>query len=153
MLRRILFLDGSISVASLVGRVSLGLMMCIGHGYSKLNLLMSGNHSVFPDPLGIGTFMSLLGAVTTEFFLSLTLIIGLFTRLSAAALAFTMFVAAFIQHANDAFFPSFVRGLSDMHPVLMTPSKEYASLFLVGFLMIAILGPGKFSVDALFRKR
>lgn len=150
-MKSLLFGEGSLSLSSLTLRLSLGAMMAIGHGYGKLQLLMSGNHSVFPDPLGIGTFLSLAGAVGTEFFLSLTLILGLMTRVSSIALAFTMFVAAFIQHANDAFFPEFVRGLSEQYPALMTPNKEYATLFLVGYVALAIMGPGRFSVDALIR--
>ena len=117
-------------------RVTLGLLM-INHGWSKFQLLIDGGASQFPDPLGIGHYMSLLFAVITEVLFSIFLMAGFLSRLSSFGLAFTMFVAAFIQHADDPF-----------------AKKEMAILYLIIYITLLVKGSGKFSIDHyLSRKR
>ena len=99
------------------------------HGWGKFNRLISGNFE-FPDPIGIGSSPSLFLTVIGEFICPILIIIGLKTRWAAVPSAITMFVAAFIVHASDPF--------SD---------KEKALLFLVTFIAIILLGPGRFSID------
>jgi putative oxidoreductase len=112
----------------LIFRVSLGVMM-LTHGWPKFQRLMAGNMK-FADPLGLGSEISLILAVFAEFLCSMTLIIGLFTRLSASMLAFTMLVAALIQHGDDPF-----------------SKKEKALLYLAGYVILILMGSGKYSVD------
>ncbi len=99
------------------------------HGWGKFNRLISGNFE-FPDPISIGSSPSLFLAVIGEFICPILIIIGFKTRWAAVPSAITMFVAAFIVHASDPF--------SD---------KEKALLFLVTFIAIIFLGPGRFSID------
>lgn len=113
----------------LILRVTLGLLM-INHGWSKFQLLIDGGANQFPDPLGIGHFMSLLFAVITEVLFSIFLMAGFLSRLSSFGLAFTMFVAAFIQHADHPF-----------------SKKEIAILYLIIYITLLVKGSGKFSVD------
>jgi putative oxidoreductase len=103
--------------------------MMLTHGLPKLGRLLDGNMK-FADPLGIGSGTSLVFAVLTEAGASILLIIGLASRFSAATLAFTMGVAAFIQHADDDF-----------------GRKEKAFLYLVIYVILTITGPGKYSLD------
>ena len=56
--------------------------------------------------------------------------IGLKARYAAIPVVITMAVAAFIAHAGDPF-----------------AKQEKALLYMVGFLAIALLGSGKYSVD------
>ncbi len=58
------------------------------------------------------------------------MIIGFKTRWAAIPTAFTMFIAAFVIHGSDPF-----------------GTKEKALLFFVVFLVVFLLGPGKYSVD------
>lgn len=99
------------------------------HGWGKFNRLISGNFE-FPDPIGIGASPSLFLAVIGEFVCPILIIIGFKTRWAAIPAAITMFVAAVIHHSADPF-----------------GTKEKALLFLVVFIVIFLLGPGRFSVD------
>ncbi len=99
------------------------------HGWGKFNRLIAGNFE-FPDPIGIGSSPSLFLAVIGEFVCPILIIIGFKTRWAAIPSAITMFVAAFIHHSADPF-----------------GDKEKALLFLVIFIVIILLGPGRFSID------
>ena len=101
----------------------------IPHGWSKFLNLINGNHS-FADPIGIGESASLILAVLAEFICSILLILGFKTRWAAIPLAFTMLVAAFVVHFSDPW-----------------GKKELAVIYLIGFVSIALLGPGKYSLD------
>ena len=104
-----------------------GLMLT--HGIPKFQKLISGNLE-FGDPLGIGSTPSLFLAIIGEFVCPLLVIIGFKTRWSAMPTVITMAVAAFIVHGADPF-----------------KDKEKALLFLILFITIILLGPGKYSID------
>lgn len=125
------------SVALLVTRVAVSMMM-LTHGLPKLDLLLAGSEDLkFPSVLGFSPLASLGLAVFSEVVGSILLIAGIFTRFAAAALAVTMLVAATVMHANDPF------GV-----------KELSLLYLVAYVLILLLGPGKFSLDhLLFSKK
>ncbi|WP_297764794.1 DoxX family protein [uncultured Muriicola sp.] len=99
------------------------------HGIPKFQKLLSGDLE-FGDPLGIGGAPSLFLAIIGEFICPILVIIGFKTRWAAVPTAITMAVAAFIVHSSDPF------GV-----------KEKALLFLVLFITIIFLGPGKYSID------
>lgn len=124
----------SIDVAVLILRVGLSLLM-LTHGYPKLLKLLSGDFS-FGDPIGVGSELSLILTVFAEFFCSLLLILGLFSRPALFFLAFTMFVAAFIVHIDD--------GIGKMEKALM---------YLIGYVSLFIIGPGRISLDAKLVKK
>lgn len=109
-------------------RLGFGGMM-LTHGIPKMMKMLSGDFS-FGDPIGIGEPASLVLAVLGEVVFPILVIIGFKTRLSAIPVIITMAVAAFIVHAADPF-----------------GTKEMALLYLIGFIAIAVLGAGKYSVD------
>lgn len=109
-------------------RIGFGGMM-LTHGIPKLLKMLSGDFS-FGDPIGIGEPASLVLAVLCEVLFPLLVIIGFKTRLSAIPVIITMAVAAFIVHGSDPL-----------------ATKEKAILYLIGFIAIALLGAGKYSVD------
>ena len=117
----------------LVLRVGAGGFMIGGHGWSKLQSFTT--RTDFSDPLGIGSLPSLVLTVFAEVLCALLLIPGLFTRLAALPLVITMMVAGLVVHASDPF-----------------AKKEKAFLYAVLYLAIALAGPGRFSVDYVFRK-
>lgn len=104
--------------------------MMLTHGWAKI-ANFTNKLGTFKDPLGLGPAVSLQLAIFSEFFCAILLLLGFMTRISLIPLSFTMFVAAFIAHADDPF-----------------ASKEKALLFLLIFVVLSITGPGKLSMDA-----
>lgn len=123
--------------ATLILRVAFGGLM-LTHGYPKLIKLFSTPFTelTFSDPLGIGSGMSLIFTVLAEFVLAIMVLVGYKTRLASIPLVFTMAVAALIIHAGD--------------PI---SSREKALLYLAGFLVIALIGGGSYSLDSYLKKR
>lgn len=120
-----------ISFGLLIYRIAIGVMMAAAHGFSKMEKLFEPGPVQWADPLNIGPFYSLLGAASAEFVCSIFLIFGVFTRLMALPLAFTMFVAVFIVHADDPF-----------------QKMELGLMYFFGYVLLFFTGPGKFSFDA-----
>ena len=142
MLKRFLFpvkpAGTFISVILLIVRVVFGVML-MNHGIDKWANYQELS-AVFPDPLGIGSPLSLGLAIFGELACSMAFIIGFLYRLAMIPMIFTMCVAFFIVHADDPF-----------------AVKELAFVYLVVFVLMYIVGPGKFAVDrwiskSLFRK-
>ena len=125
--------DNVISLALFVLRLVLGGLM-IPHGYQKL-ISYASQSSSFADPFGIGPAASMALTIFAEFFCAAFIILGLFTRLAAVPLVIAMSVALFYRH-NGQFFGE----------------GESAGLYLVCFLAILIMGPGKASVDRMIYK-
>jgi putative oxidoreductase len=119
---------GTVNFGLLFLRVTIGGMM-LTHGYGKFLRLLDGNLK-FGDPLGIGSELSFVLVVLAEFFAAIGLILGFWTRINAFLLSFTMFVAAFIVHADDPF-----------------SKQEKPVMFLAVFLVLMFVGGGKHSID------
>ena len=73
--------------------------MMLSHGYPKFQRLIAGNLK-FGDQLEIGSELFFVLVVFGEFACSILLILGLFSRFASIPLAFTMFVAFSIAHAD-----------------------------------------------------
>ncbi|MDO9510266.1 MAG: DoxX family protein [Bacteroidales bacterium] len=116
-------------------RIATGMVMLSSHGWPKYM-----NYTVlfiaFPDPLGIGSTLSLMLTIFAEVFCSLLLIFGLFTRLAIIPLIITMIVAISLIHSGDAF-----------------QQKELAFVYLFIYVMLLFTGPGKFSLDRYFSNK
>ena len=119
----------NINTALLLVRIIIGILM-LTHGSGKFTQLFAEGPITFADPLGVGPTMSLALTVFAEIFCSLLLMFGLATRFAAAALLFTMLIAAFVVHLHH--------GLQ---------KQELALLYGTAYLAIAMSGAGKFSVD------
>ncbi len=117
-------------IGLLMLRLGFGGAMIWGHGYMKLMNVISGKME-FMDPIGIGEAPTLILATIAELVCSILIIIGFKTRIATIPLILTMFVAAFVVHATDAF----------------GGSKEIAIVYLIGFVSIALTGAGKYSID------
>jgi len=128
------------SLGLLLFRVFFGVFMAIGHGWSKL-LSFGEMADKFPDPLGIGSRLSMGSAIFCEFVCAILIVLGLTTRIAALPLVFTMAVAAFMIHGGD---PLFMGGGA---------SKEPALIYLIAFALLVFTGPGRFSLDWLIGKR
>jgi putative oxidoreductase len=125
----------AVSFGLLILRVSTGVMMAFGHGWGKLSGF-SERAATFPDPLGVGSGLSLSLAVFAEFFCSIAVALGLFTRGAVIPLIITMAVAGFVIHGDDPF-----------------REQELAFIFLTVFATLFFTGAGKFSVDRLIGRK
>ncbi|SMP73416.1 putative oxidoreductase [Neorhodopirellula lusitana] len=122
------------STGLLVLRVGVGLFMLV-HGWAKLSgFAEAQNH--FPDPIGMGSKLSLIMAIGAEVGCSALLILGLATRLASIPLAFTMVIALFVVHGEDPW-----------------KVKELAGMYLLVYVSLMLTGPGIFSLDHLFFRR
>ena len=124
---------GAFSTAMLILRLGVGILMMM-HGYDKLIHFGELQHK-FMNFLGIGSTMSLALVVFAEFFCSLFLILGLFTRLAAIPLIIATCVMVFKAHNGDVF-----------------GDGETAALYLTAYLVLLFVGPGRVSVDSMIGK-
>lgn len=104
-----------------------GLMLW--HGISKIENFASLLDN-FPNPIGLGSRLSLYLAIFAEVICSAAVIIGAFYRLALVPLIFTMCVAMVIVHNGQSF-----------------AAKELATIFLVMFVLLFLLGAGRYSLD------
>ena len=104
-----------------------GLMMW--HGVSKIdNFSMLVEN--FPNPIGLGSRMSLYLAIFAEVICSAAVIVGAFYRLALIPLVITMCVAMVVVHNGQSF-----------------AAKELALIFLVIYILLFIMGAGRYSLD------
>ena len=116
-------------------RLTAGGLMLFAHGMPKL-LKFPERYRTFADPLGVGRELSLILAVFGEVVCSLAVMLGLFTRLAAFPVFFTMLVAAFVVHAADPW-----------------SKQEFALVYGVIFAALMALGGGRYSLDAWLRRK
>lgn len=115
----------------LVLRIGMGLAL-LPHGLSKVSMLFSGNEIHFYNFLGLGPSISLVLATLAEAACSILVVVGLKTRWVAMPVVFTMFIAGHIANHGNPW-----------------ARKELATAYLIGFLAIAIMGAGRYSLDSL----
>jgi putative oxidoreductase len=126
--------EGAFNFALLFLRVSFGLLMLVHHGMDKLqNFSATVGH--MPAFMGLSPKSTTILVVFAEAFCSIFVIMGLFTRLAVIPLIITMLVAVFSAHG----------GIGDA-------KAEMALHYLVVFLVLLMLGSGKWSVDQLIGK-
>lgn len=101
--------------------------MLIAHGWPKL-AGFSEKMDVFPDPIGLGSSLSLGMAIFAEVFCAALVVAGVFTRLASVPLFVTMAVAFFIVHGSDPF-----------------GQKELAFVYMGMYIALILLGGGKYS--------
>lgn len=126
--------NGAFNFSMLALRVFFGVLMVSKHGYGKM-IRFEDLHTKFYSLFGMGSTFSLILAIFAEVICASFIILGLFTRLAAIPLIFTMLVVIFGVDAGKPFLES-----------------EMAILFLGAFITILLCGPGKISVDGLINK-
>lgn len=122
--------EPSVSIALLLLRVVSGSAMLMNHGLKKITNFDAIVAKGFADPFHVGVKASLGLTIFAEAICAGLLIIGLFTRLASLPLIGAMAVALFFAHGGDFY-----------------GEGELAGLFMAVFIIIFLMGPGKFSLD------
>lgn len=126
------FLPRSADAGLLLLRLWFGGGMLWLHGWGKLSSF-STLAAKFPDPLGVGSQLSLGLTVFAETLCAGLLVLGLFTRLAALAGAVTMGVAFWVIHGHQLSGPQ---------------SGELAACYLAAYAVLFVAGGGRLSLDA-----
>ncbi len=100
----------------------------LAHGVPKLVDLFVGNFD-FPDPIGLGPELSLALVTFAEFFCSIFILLGYWSRFFAIPLIINMLVALLVVHGGD--------------PIL---DHVNILLYLFFYTLILHIGAGKYSL-------
>jgi putative oxidoreductase len=104
------------------------------YGWDKL-ANFEEKSSYWPDPFHIGGTASLSLTIFAELICPVFVILGLFTRVALVPVMINMAMAILIGHSGQPFM-----------------EREHAFSFLMPFLAIFLIGPGRYSLDALRNK-
>jgi putative oxidoreductase len=134
-----------------------GLTLAVMHGWGKVAGLAVGQSRFaegvaalgFPAPLAFAW-----AAALAEFVGGIFVALGLGTRFAAGFAAITMAVAAFGQHNAHGHLLNWL-GIAPAPPetVKAWGNPELALTYLALFLGVALLGPGRLSLDSLVGKK
>ncbi len=114
-------------------RVWFGLSLFLKHGWEKpTNFAQMAQH--FPNPFHVGPVPGLVFALISDAICSILVLLGLETRWAALWIFANIFIAWSFVHG----FQFFGRGADH---------GEAMVLYLGGFLALAIIGPGRISLD------
>lgn len=112
-------------------RLTAGGTLLLQHGWPKLMKFAELSGS-FSDPLGVGSFLSLVLILLAEVLCAALVALGLWTRLTTIPPIIGMAVVVFLQNADGTF-----------------KQQELGFLYLMAFACIFLLGSGRFSLDRL----
>lgn len=130
---RKLFLTGSkdlpLDLAIFILRVGVAALM-MRHGWPKLMRLLEGGEIKFGDPIGLGPALSLVLVVFAEVLCSISIALGLGTRVAAIPSIINMIVIVFVVHSDAPF-----------------GRKELAVFYLLIYIVLLISGSRRYSLD------
>ena len=127
------FRGKGVSFLILIIRVFFGILFLV-HGLDKM-VNFNSLSETFPSVLGLGSYMTLMVSIFSEFCCSIFLIAGFLVRLIMIPMIVSMGVAFF-----------------DVHDAMM-PEGELALIYFVVFFILYVTGPGRFSLDYLLDKK
>ncbi|MBP3358810.1 MAG: DoxX family protein [Opitutales bacterium] len=127
--------DWIYNLGVLVLRIVAGGMMFALHGLQKIEMIIKGEFGEFPNPIGLGSALSLYVSGLAESLIALFLLFGFWTRFSALILSINMFVAIY------------------WHCTVNNGGVELPLIYMLMYIVIAILGGGDISIDSTIQHR
>jgi putative oxidoreductase len=124
---------GAFNTAMLLLRLVFGILI-MHHGYMKITDF-EGTSRYMPVIFGMSLHVSAALVIFSELLCGFLFLIGLFTRFAVIPLIISTAVALIKAHNLDVF-----------------GKGELATLYIVAFVVVLIVGPGKASVDGMIGK-
>jgi len=121
--------ESQVSAFILGFRVLVAFAMIRTHGWKKLTDF-EGTVAHIPDPFGIGGDLSAVVSILANVVFALFVAVGFFTRAAALFILSVTVTGFFVVHWGDPW-----------------PVKDVPLMYSVTFLLILLLGPGKYSLD------
>jgi putative oxidoreductase len=118
----------------LLFRLLAGFALLRVHGLEKIANYEEEVRSI-PDPFGLGGEVNVAIAIFSDVFCALLVMGGLFTRLASLAVMSTTLVGLLFVHINDPWH-----------------GRDVPMVYSIMFLVILLLGPGKYSLDGALSK-
>jgi putative oxidoreductase len=119
----------TLNLGLLILRIFPSTLMIISQGWPKM-MQFSTLQNQFPNPIGLGSTISLVLTIIIEVFCPLLVILGFATRINSGLIFLLMTVAAFVVHANDPW-----------------SSKEMAIMYAIPYFVLTLTGSGNYSID------
>lgn len=124
----------SVDFSMLILRLTFGILM-VPHGYAKFQGFEERQHK-FMEFMGLSGPVSLALTIFAELVCAALLAAGLFTRLVCIPLIITALVIVFAAHDGDIF-----------------GDASSGFFYLIGYLVIFLVGPGRYSLDAVLSRK
>ena len=115
----------------LVLRIAVGVCLIVEHGLFKIPLLFQ-DAPQFPDPLGLGTRLTVMFAFLSDGICASLMVLGLATRFAALIMIVNLTVAWGMVYGFQ----------------IEPANGELLALFLGGTIALGLMGPGRYSLDA-----
>lgn len=127
--------SGTFNMTLFMFRVLLSVEMIYAHGLKKIGVGVAEAEHV-PNPLHLPEAFNNLFADAANLFFPVLVMLGLLTRVSVVPILAVTLTGYFVVHFHDA-------------PLL----KDTPYMYSLSYLLILVLGPGKYSLDALINKK
>ncbi|PZR25262.1 MAG: DoxX family protein [Citrobacter freundii] len=125
----------SFHLSMLVFRVLVSVELMMAHGLKKVGVGVAQAETI-PNPLHLPAQLNDLFATSANLFFPVLVIIGFFTRIAVIPVLAVTLTGYFVVHWNDSLL-----------------EKDTPFMYSVSFLLIMVLGPGKYSLDHFLNKR
>ncbi|HZH97213.1 MAG TPA: DoxX family protein [Flavisolibacter sp.] len=125
----------SFNIVMLLFRIALSLELIVVHGFKKVGLNVAAAEKI-PNPLQLNEALNYTFAVSANLVFPVFVILGLFTRIAILPILAVTVTGYFAVHWNDPL-----------------PVKDMPFMYSLSYLLVLVLGPGRYSIDYFIDKK
>lgn len=122
------------NLSMLLFRLAVSLQLMLAHGLKKIGIGVPVAE-VVPNPLHLPEVINQTFAIASNLIFPVLVILGLFSRLASAAILAVTLTGYFVVHWHDSLL-----------------EKDMPYMYSVAYLLILLLGPGKYAIDYLINR-